>query len=167
MSRWSIAAGALLALAGCGFQPLYSSRLDRSTSLPSVYVNIIPDRAGQVLREALQARLEGASTGVAKQFTLYVGYSEASQVVGIQPDNSSTRSRNVGSATWTLRAAGNSGVQVAGGTVRSVDGYNIIDEQFFYATLSEEAVQRRLASALADQIVQGVAVYFRAHPVQG
>ncbi len=152
---------------GCGFQPLYSSRLERSASLPSVYVDIIPNRPGQMLREALQTRLEGASTGIAKQFTLVVGYTEASQAVDIQIDNSSTRNRDVGSAVWSLRSASNSAVPVASGTVRTVDGYNIIDEQFFYATLSEEAAQRRLASALADQIVQGVAVYFRSHPGQG
>ena len=169
MTRWARAAGAILMLqtASCGFQPLYSTHLDRSANLPSVYVDIIPNRAGQMLREALQARLEGSSTGVAKQFTLDVAYAETGQALGIQPDNSSTRSRNIGTAIWSLRSAANSAVQVTGGTVRTLDGYNIIDEQFFYATLSEEAVQRRLASALADQIAQGVAVYFRSHPVQG
>ena len=151
-------------VAGCGFQPMYSNRLDHSLSLPSVYVDIIPNRAGQMLREALQARLEGASTGVAKQFTLNVSYAESGQAVGIQTDNSSTRNRDIGSAVWSLRSVANSAVQVTGGTVRSLDGYNIIDEQFFYATLSEEAAQRRLASALADEIVQGVAVYLRLHP---
>ena len=154
-------------VAGCGFQPMYSSRLDHSDSLPSVYVDIIPNRAGQMLREALQARLDGASTGVAKRFTLDVAYAASVQALGIQADNSSTRNRDIGSAIWSLRSAANSAVQVTGGTVRSIDGYNIIDEQFFYATLSEEAAQRRLASALADQIVEGVAVYFRSHPAQG
>ena len=154
-------------VAGCGFQPLYSARLDRSASRPSVYVEIIPNRTGQMLREALQTRLEGSSTGVAKQFTLAVAYSESEQPLGIQSDNSSTRTRDIGLAVWSLRSASNSAVPVTSGTVRSLDGYNIIDEQFFYATLSEEQAQRRLASALADQIVQGVAVYFRSHPVQG
>ncbi len=168
MRRGLSASLALATLAaGCGFQPLYSNRLDRSASLPSVYVDIIPNRTGQMLREALQARLEGSSTGVAKQFTLTVAYSDTVQALGVQPDNSSTRNRDVGLAVWSLRSAANSAVQVSGGTVRSLDGYNIIDEQFFYATLSEEAAERRLASALADQIVQGVAVYFRSHPVQG
>ena len=33
-----------------------------------------------------------------------------------------------------------------------MDGFNIIDEQYFAADLENEAVQRRLAEALADQI---------------
>jgi hypothetical protein len=40
----------------------------------------------------------------------------------------------------------------------------VIDEQFFYSDLSSEAIQRRMGDALADQIVQALAIYFRAHP---
>ena len=106
-------------------------------------------------------------SGVAKRYTLSVGYSESVQGVGVQSDNSTTRNRNVGNAVWSLHSADNNAVQIAGGTVRNLDGYSIIDEQFFYADLSEEAAQRRLAEALADQIVQGIAVYFGAHSRQG
>jgi transposase len=48
--------------------------------------------------------------------------------------------------------------------VRSVDGFNIVDEQYFYQNLSEEAAERRLADELADQIVIGLSVYFNKHP---
>ncbi len=162
---YRVAALALCLLApSCGFRPLYGQAGVQSGRLAAIYVDIIPNRAGQLLRQALQTRLEGASSGVAKQYTLGVAYSEAVQGLGIQSDNSTTRNRNIGSVIWSLHPTGNPSVQIAGGTVRALDGYNILDEQFFYADLEEEAAQRRLAENLADQIVTGLALYFDRHP---
>jgi hypothetical protein len=48
--------------------------------------------------------------------------------------------------------------------VRTVDGYNVVDSQFFYQNVEEEAAERRLADALSDQIVLGLSVYFDKHP---
>ena len=117
-----------------------------------------------MLRQALQARLEGTSGDVPKRYTLAVSFFESVQGLGVQADNSTTRTRDVGSASWTLFAADNPGVKLAGGSVRSVDGYNIIDEQFFYADLQEDQTQHRLAQTLADQIVLEMGIYFDKHP---
>ena len=82
----------------------------------------------------------------------------------VQPDNSTTRNRVIGNATWSLHAADKPAVQLAGGVVRSVDGYNVIDEQFFYQDLEQDTAEHRLAQALADQIVLAMGVYFDKHP---
>ena len=156
-----------LLTSSCGFRPLYGGVGAPAARMAMIYVEIIPNRPGQLLRQALQTRLEGASSGIAKQYTLAVGYSETVQGVSIQSDNSTTRSRSIGTAIWSLHPVGNTSVQIAGGTVRTLDGYNILDEQFFYSDLSEEAAQRRLAENLADQIVTGLALYFDRHPRQG
>ena len=158
------AMGLALCGAGCGFHPVYAPGGPEAAALPAVYVNIIPNRAGQLLRQALQARLAGTDDAVAKRYTLSVSYAEATEALGVQVDNSVTRVRDVGRATWTLHPLANDTVQLGTGTVRNVDGYNVIDEQFFYQDLSEEATQHRLADALADQIVTGLAVYFQKHP---
>jgi LPS-assembly lipoprotein len=163
IGRRHMLAGLSVALSGCGFHPLYGGGATRTARLAGIYVDTIPNRAGQLLRLALQSRLEGSTDDMAKQFTLGVSYYENIQGLGVQSDNSTTRARDVGTAVWSLRAAGQTD-QLAGGTVRSLDGYNIIDEQFFYADLSQDAVEHRLASALADQIVTGIAVYFDKHP---
>jgi LPS-assembly lipoprotein len=150
--------------AGCGFHPLYQQGTTQQAALQAVYVNIIPNRYGQLLRQALQARLEGDDSGVAKQYLLTVVSSESVQALGVQSDNSTTRNRDVGNAVWSLHSVNDPAKQLAGGTVRSVDGYNIIDEQFFYEDMEEDQAQRRLAEALADQIVTGLALYFGKHP---
>jgi len=165
--RQFFAGGALAAAglsAGCGFHPIYARGSASRGAMPAVYVNLLVNRNGQLLRQALQARLEGSDDAVAKRFTLSVSYGEAVQIVNVQTDNSVSRLRNVGTATWTLFPANDTTNKLASGTVRSVDGYNIVDEQFFYQNLSEEAAERRLADALADQIVLGLSVYFDKHP---
>jgi hypothetical protein len=82
----------------------------------------------------------------------------------VQSDNSVTRLRNIANATWILRPVDNATSLTTSGKVRSVDGYNIIDEQYFQMDLSGEAVLHRLADAVADQIVTGLAIYFSKHP---
>ncbi len=164
IGRRALVLGLAAMTAGCGFHPVYGEGQPASATLAAVYVGIIPNRSGQLLRQALQARLEGSAGDAPKRFTLGVGYFESITGLDVQGDNSTTRNRTVGNATWSLRPADNPAIQLAGGTVRSVDGYNIIDEQFFYQDLEEDAAEHRLAQALADQIVLAMAVYFDKHP---
>ena len=164
IARRALVLGLAAATAGCGFHPVYGEAQKGNAALAAVYVGIIPNRSGQLLRQALQARLEGASSDVPKRFTLGVSYTEAVSGLDVQPNNATTRNRAVGYATWSLRSADNPAAQLAGGIVRSVDGYNIIDEQFFYQDLEEDAAEHRLAQALADQIALAMAVYFDKHP---
>jgi LPS-assembly lipoprotein len=162
---WLVCAGMVCAasLSGCGFHPVYGAGQPAQAELAAVYVNIIPNRSGQLLRQALQAKLEGRSADVPKRYALAVSYGESVQSLDTQADNSTTRNRAVGTATWTLHAVDNPAVRLAGGTVRSVDGYNIIDEQFFYSDLSQDAVEHRLADALAGEITLGLSLYFDKH----
>jgi LPS-assembly lipoprotein len=166
VARRSVLLGCLASLAGCGFHPLYAPGEAQDAALSSIFVDLIPDRSGQLLREALQARLDANDNAEAKAFVLRVVYRESISGIGIQNDNSSTRTRLVGNATWSLHPVGEDSKQITGGTVRSLDGYNIVNEQFFYSDLSQEAVNRRLAEALADQITQALSVYFRKHPLK-
>jgi LPS-assembly lipoprotein len=151
-------------VSGCGFHPLYAPGSTQLAAMQAVYVDIIANRSGQLLRQALQARLAGADGDVPKRYTLSVQFAEASEAISVQSDNSVTRLRDVGRASWALFPLGVGNGELARGNVRSVDGFNIIDEQYFYMDLSEEATQRRLADALADQIVTGLGAYFGKHP---
>ena len=67
------------------------------------------------------------------------------------------RARRTGHSGRRTRAAR----RLARGSARAIDGLNILDQQFFAADLENEAVQRRLAEQIADQIVLQLAAYFR------
>ncbi len=67
----------------------------------------------------------------------------------------------IGGATWTLIAQDPGRTKLSTGYAKAVDGYNLFDSQYFAADLETEVVTRRLADALADQIVIQLAAYFR------
>lgn len=153
-------------LAGCGFQPVYIPTASGNAGvaqreLAAIHVDIIPDRPGQLLRQALQDRLAMGSSGVASRYNLRVGFGISGEGIAIQQNDTATRVRMIGSATWTLVAQDPGRTTVTSGSARTVDGLNIIDEQYFAADLENEVVQRRLADALADQITLQLAVFFR------
>lgn len=148
---------------GCGFRPLYGSASQRE--LHGIYVDIIPDRRGQLLRQALQTRLGGGEAApTAYRYELSVRYIFAGEGLGVQADNSSTRTRFSGRANWVLRTVGTGSQVVTSGTASALDGANVINEQFFYGDLSEQAVERRIGDALADQIAQSLAGYLGQGP---
>ena len=159
---------AALLLAGCGFHPLYDGAGARAQShggtvsahLDGIYVELIPNRLGQLLRQALQERLD-TDDGERKTYSLAVADSIDEEAISVLNSNSNTRTRAVGRGTWTLTAIANPGVPLASGSVRVLDGFNTLDEQVFFSVLENEAVQRRLADNVADQITQRVATYFR------
>jgi len=128
--------------------------------LGEVQVGLIPERSGQLLRQALQSRLERGGAGVARRYDLSVQLSLALEPMAIQADNSASRVRVIGTANWVLTAQDTQRSTVANGSARETDGYNIINQQFFAAELTNAAVQRRMTEALADQITTQLAVYF-------
>ena len=68
--------------------------------------------------------------------------------------------RLIGTAAWTLRDLLADQALVANGTARSVDGYNVLNQQFFALELENEAATRRVTAALADQVTVQLASFF-------
>ena len=160
LARAAAAVGAVL-LAGCGFHPLYAPAADggpgpAARALAAIDVAIIPDRAGQLLRQDLQAELHRGGRLPAR-YRLAVALRLADQGAGIQADTSTTYIRVIATATWTLRATAPPAPVVASGSASAVDGYDILDQQYFSADLEGRAATRRLAGALARQIATELA----------
>lgn len=150
-------------LAGCGFTPLYAplSGGAPSSDLAKVFVAVIPDRQGQLLRQALQVRLEGAGAPEAKLYTLSVNYGISGESIGIQSDSSSSFTRYEATANWSLLSATPGTPPLATGVVTAQDGYSVIVNQYFYTDLYSATINRRFADNIADQIVLRLAAYFR------
>lgn len=153
-------------LAGCGFQPVYmptaSGRAGPAQrELAAINVNLIPDRPGQLLRQDLQARLATDAAGIPQRYDLAVSFAISGEGIAIESDNAATRVRLIGTARWTLKARDPAQTQITSGSARAMDAFNILDQQYFAADIDNEQVQRRLASALADQITMQLAIFFR------
>jgi LPS-assembly lipoprotein len=154
-------------LAGCGFTPLYGTENGSAgpgAALGEVTVALIPDRNGQMLRQDLQERLERSGGGLSSHYDLSVALSIYGGDIAIDQFSASTRSRQTGNASWTLRAQDAAHTVLASGSAHALDGYDIVNQQFFAADMSREQAAGRIDESLADQIVQQLAVYFRQHP---
>lgn len=156
-----------MALSGCGFQPVFGRLGDgqsASNDLAEIEVGLLDGRYGQLVRQALQRRLEGASSAAVKRYDLSVNFSYAQEGVALQEsDSNATRARSTGTASWTLLARDAKRTSLASGFARASDGFNIFDQQNFYSDLSTERAVGRIADNLADQISVALAAYFRTH----
>jgi LPS-assembly lipoprotein len=166
MRRVGIAAVLLggAALGGCGFEPLYGGNGGQAQALGQISVALIPDRNGQMLRQDLQDRLERDGGGVSSRYDLYVSLAIYGNDIAIDQQSASTRSRQTGAANWTLKAQNAGHTVLSSGSAHALDGFDIVNQQFFAADMSREAAAQRIDEALADQITQQLAVYFRQHP---
>src|ERR1019366_9660194 len=135
--------------------------------MAAIYVGVIPDRPGQLLRQALQERLESDTPTAPRRYDLAVSFSISGEGVSIQPDSSATRIRLIGSANWTLTAQDPAKTRVTSGSARAMDAFNILDQQYFAADMQNEQVASRLASTLADEIALQLAVFFRRQAASG
>jgi len=164
--RALLAFGAGAALTGCGFHPVYMPTASGQAGaaqreLAAIHVELIPDRPGQLLRQALQDRFEGASDGAARHYDLSVAFWISGEGIAILNNNTATRVRLIANATWTLSSQDPAHTKITNGFAIANDGLNILDNQYFAADLESEALTRRLADAVADQITIQLATFFR------
>lgn len=148
-----------LVLAGCGYQPLYgqnrSGQAVRS-HLAAVAVDPIEDRVGQLLRNALEDRINRAGGVTAqKHYGLSIELSESSTGIAIQKDATASRSNLQLTATFVLRGNGQT---LWSERSQATVAYNILDNQ--YATImAERDARERAVVRLADDIAERVGVF--------
>jgi LPS-assembly lipoprotein len=150
---------------GCGFHPIYGSTGGgrdgpAQDGLAATQISNIASRPGQLLRQALQSRFERGGAGVSHRYELYVAFGIGQEGISVQQDNSIARNRLIGTATWSLFGQDPGHSTLTSGIARSVDGTDVVNEQFFAADLGVEAAQRRICEAVADQITLDLAGYF-------
>jgi LPS-assembly lipoprotein len=153
-------------LSGCGFRPVYMPTASGSAGvaqreLAAIHVDTIPDRPGQLLRQALQQRFQMSDNDTASQYDLSVSFGISGEGIAVQPNSIPTRIRNIGTANWTLIALDPGRTHLTSGTARAVNGVNLFDTQYFAADLETETVTRQIANQVADQITVQLATYFR------
>lgn len=157
---------AVLALAGCGFTPLYGGPQGQATStaLENVKIQTIPNRAGQLLHQALQEDFYRNGQPIQELYMLSVSYSITQTGQGIQEDSSTTRTRFSATAKWHLSPIGQPSKILASGNAMAVDALNIIDQQYFAVNLETETIDQQLANEISAQVTSQLAAWFRTHP---
>lgn len=154
------------ALTACGFRPVYMPSAGGAPgpavrNLAAIDVALIPERSGQLLREALQQRFQGADDSAARHYMLHVSYWISEQGIGILQSTTATHIRYIANANWVLTSNDPAATRITTGYARATDGADVFDEQYFALDLETNTIYRRLAGQVADQIATRLAMYFR------
>ena len=159
----SVALPLLLLLGGCGLRPLYAGGASGpvATSLASISVAPIPERAGWLTRNALIDRLGGENDNA--PYRLEVDLDDDISGFGIRGDRSVTRERRTLRARYRLVQA-SSGQVLLDATAGSDAGIDVVSSP--YATVAaEQTALERLSKVVADQIVARLALYASSGPI--
>jgi len=153
-------------VSGCGFRPVYMASSDGpgpAKGLAAIEVLPIYERPGQILRQALLGRFRTES-GTPRRFDLQVNFWITGEGQGVLNFTQATRIRLVGQSNWVLLSRDGKQTRLAAGTEQVIDGFDLLDSQYFAQDQDNEHVQRRVAEHMAERIALQLAVWFQQHP---
>ncbi len=148
----------LTTLSACGLRPLYGGGQSGTTAqaLRSVSVAPIDGRAGWLLRNALNDRMQGGGEGTAA-FRLEIELDDQIVGFGVRRDDTITRERRTLRARYRLVET-TKGSVVLDATAGSDVGIDVVSSE--YATVAaENTALERLTETIADQITARIALY--------
>ncbi len=164
-----IAGAALFALTGCGLTPVYGTYANSAKNsavaaqLDQVYIDSIPDRTGQKLRNTLMDRFyqTGRKNLIDARYRLRVANPvESIYGLGIAKDATATRSQIRLYTTFTLTRVGDAeATPLITRKVESVSSFDTLASE--YTTLvTEQDARDQVIKDMADQIATLLELYF-------
>jgi LPS-assembly lipoprotein len=154
-------------LSACGLSPVYGKYTNSNQAAPvaanldAVYIENIPNRIGQKLRNTLIDRMvaTGRNTKADAAYKLEVGtVSESVYGIGIAKDATATRSQIRLNSVFTLTKSGD-GTKLLERKITAVSSFNTLASQ--YTTLvTEDDARDQAIRQLADQITTQLELYF-------
>ena len=157
MKRLAVPALMLAALSGCGLRPMYGGGGSGAVAqaLGSVEIEPIEGKAGWLVQNALNDRLQAISGGSGPHYRLKVELDDKISGFGVRLDDAITRERRTLRARYRL-FDGATGTLVLDATAGSDAGIDVATSE--YATIAaEDSALERLAEIVADQIVTRMA----------
>lgn len=143
---------ALLALASataaCGFTPLYAPGSPAASLRGRIALAPLEDRFGFLMREQLETRLGAAENA---EFLLTIATRLSEDEAAIRAESGISRINLSGRSVFTLTPL-NAADPVLADEVRAFTAYNTTASPFA-ADVAKQEAERRVAIALADQIV--------------
>lgn len=139
----------ILILCSCGFKPLYQKNeapLGQVSVSNDIFVDIIPNREGQILRSILRNKISRASEGA--KYTLKVNIDINTSSLGLNIDDVSTRKRLWVNATFVLLEGEK--IITQGKAANNVS-YSINDNEFITISSKDDEIKKSL-QLIADDI---------------
>ncbi len=153
-----------LAVAGCGFEPLYgrASAGDIDAQFASVKIQTISGRIGQQVHNYLLDRINSDGRPDDPLYLLAVTLEVHSVRLGIERDETATRAKLVLLANIRLLDIATEDV-LLNRTARSTNSYNIVDSAVATRSAELDAVDRA-AREVSEDIRLMLSLYFRRQP---
>ena len=153
----------LLALAGCGFKPVYGVHSagkspSAAQQFAAIEIPVLPNRLGQQMRNMLIDSLHPGGADTDYRYKLDVGVTEAVINLGLQQNSTSTRGQVRITVKYALIDKSNDKV-VLKETLRTSTGYNILINQFS-SVLSQDDAETPGLQQIADDMTLHLAMYF-------
>jgi LPS-assembly lipoprotein len=151
-----------LALAACGFHPLYGNGGSAvGPTLSTIYVEPISDRVGYELRNDLFDLLNFSGSPETSQYRLKLSLQEREDAVVLQANTSITRYNYTLTAHYELTPKGTTDVAKSG-DLTAFAAYNVAAAPFLYATVTAQRdAHNRAANDIAERLRTQLAVYLR------
>lgn len=160
---------ALACLTACGFQPVYGdkpvtaagSHPNVAGAMSEIYIETIPDRSGQYLRNALIDRFYLHGRPETPRYALHIAPIQE-QEIDLDITKSSSATRGQLRLSTNIRLVDHRGGQtVLTRDVLTVTSYNILQSQFT-TRVSQEAARQSALDDLAGQIERHIALHLNA-----
>ncbi|MCB9990202.1 MAG: hypothetical protein H6867_02335 [Rhodospirillales bacterium] len=154
-----------LSLPACGFTPLYGTDDTETqgavaTGMEQVYIDNIPDREGQYLRNALIDKFYRSGRPAHPAYTLSIQpIQESRSDLDITKSSDATRAQLRLSTVMTLTEQA-TGREIMRRKLTSITSYNILQSQFT-TRVSEQSTRQNALDDLARQVETQLALYFR------
>ena len=155
---------AVAALAACGFRPMYGGGNKGATTvnLSQVYVERIPDRTGQEVRNRLLDIINPRGHSKNPRYNLHVAVNESTAELSVQKTKVASRANLRLLANFNLIDR-KSGAVVYSASSTMTASYDILLNDFA-TTVSEQNARSRAAREMADDIANRLAGFFYQHP---
>ena len=159
--------GLLLALSGCGFHPLYGSNTglagtQNHDAFGLVAVSPIDDRIGQILFNALTARMHAGSQQTQPLYRLQITLHQSVAGINYQKNATASGGETTMAADWQLLDY-QTGRRLSHGRFTSIDSVNYLGPRYASVAAEQDSAERSL-NDIADMITDRVAVYLSQHP---
>jgi len=162
--RLAFALGTAIALSSCGLQPMYASGSNGAVSrgLAAVEVSAIEGKAGWLMRDALNDRLQAHGSSAASRYRLDVRLDDKIEGLGLLSDDTIGRERRTLRARYQLVDMA-SGAILLDATAGADAGIDVVSSE--YATVQAESkALENLSLEVADRIVTQLALELRKSP---
>ena len=155
LSRRGIFLPLALALAGCGFRPLYARRgtQEWDPELAAIVVDPIRDRPGQILELALRENLNPAGRSVPAQWRLQTLLTVSRADLGIQRNATAASSEITVSASYSLFDI-QSGKALYSNSSRAISDFNQLTDSYATQVAADDARDRALQQVAQEMTMR-------------